>query len=143
MEIIELHSLTDSQVADLLALMHELNPSLTVTEDMLRDVAAAPGSHLFAFEEGGRLAGSATLCVFLSPTGRKAKIEDVVISSAFRGMGLGRKLMSHAIDYARRHYSPIELSLTSNPSREAANQLYRALGFHYYDTNVYKLELHD
>jgi GNAT superfamily N-acetyltransferase len=141
MEIIELHTITDAQVADLLGLMRELNASLDVSADMLRAVASAPDSHLFAAVLDGRIVGTATLCVFYSPTGRKGKIEDVVVSSACRGMGLGRQLMAFAIEYARLNCAPMELALTSNPSREAANKLYQALGFHYYETNVYKLSI--
>ncbi len=85
--------------------------------------------------------GTATLCLFVSPTGTKGKIEDVVVSSACRGQGLGRRLMDFALDYARKHHAPLELALTSNPSRVAANRLYQELGFRPYQTNVYKLEL--
>lgn len=142
MELVELHSLTPSQAADILQLMQELNPALTVTEPMLRAVAESDSAHLFAAVTGdGHIAGTATLCTFVSPTGTKGKIEDVVVSSACRGQGLGRLLMNFAIGFARERYSPIELSLTSNPSRVAANRLYQALGFRYYETNVYKLDL--
>lgn len=139
--IVELNTLSNAQVADLLGLMRELNASLTVTADLLRAVVASKDSHLFAAVLDGHIVGTATLCVFYSPTGRKGKIEDVVVSSASRGMGLGRQLMAFAIEYAREHCAPMELALTSNPSRETANKLYQALGFHYYETNVYKLSI--
>ena len=141
MEIIELHGLADAQAANLLELMKELNPALTVSAEMLRATTGADGSHLFAWVSGDRIMGTATLCVFHSPTGCKGKIEDVVVASAYRGQGLGRQLVAHAMEYAREHYAPIELSLTSNPSREKANRLYRSLGFKPYETNVYKFEI--
>lgn len=141
MEIVELFSLSAPQTADLLGLMKELNDALPVTPDMLRSAAESPSTHLFAALANGHIVGTSSLCITLTPTGRKGKIEDVVVSSSCRGLGLGRQLMQHALDYARSHYAPIELSLTSNPSREAANRLYRALGFSYYETNVYKLEI--
>lgn len=142
MELVELHSLSASQVADLLQLMQELNPALQVSGAMLFAVAESDSAHLFAaVAPDGHIVGTATLCLFVSPTGTKGKIEDVVVSSACRGQGLGRRLMEFALDFARNHHAPLELALTSNPSRVAANRLYQELGFQPYQTNVYKLEL--
>ena len=81
-----------------------------------------------------------TLGTYLSPTGRKAWIEDVVVDSAYRGKGYGKMLVEHAIEYART-LSPCTLMLTSNPARIAANELYRASGFEQKITNVYKMSL--
>lgn len=138
MKIIELQSLSSENIEDLLGLMKELDPEKTVTAEMLR--AAVAGTHVFAAEEDGRILGCATLCVTEHPLGRKGWIEDVVVSSACRGRGLGRQLVEHIIEYARG-LAPIELCLTSRPAREAANKLYKAVGFNPYQTNVYKLKL--
>ena len=138
MKIIELQSLSDRNIEDLLGLMKELDPEKIVTPEMLQ--AAVAGAHVFAAEEGGRIFGCATLCVTEHPLGLKGWIEDVVVSSACRGQGLGRQLVEHIIDYARG-LAPIELCLTSRPAREAANRLYKAIGFNPYQTNVYKLKL--
>ena len=140
MHIAELTSLSDSQVSDLLALMHELDPSILVTAEMVRAAASAPGTHLFAaVGEDGHIVGCASLCVFDSPTGRKASVEDVVVASGFRGQGVGRALMEHLIGFARRSLAPVDLHLTSRPSRVAANELYRALGFQRRETNAYRM----
>ena len=140
MEIIQLHHLTKGQTADLLGLMRELNPEIKVDEGMLRNTVEDPGTRFFAaIGPDGHIVGTATLCISHSPTGRKGDIEDVVVSSACRGQGLGRMLMDHIIAYARADLSPILLHLTSNPTRVAANRLYQALGFQPYPTNVYKL----
>lgn len=142
MNIIQLHSLTPEQIRNLLGLMKELNPEIKVTAEMLEAVVADPGARFFAaIGPDGHIVGTATLCVSHSPTGRKGGIEDVVVSSACRGQGLGRQLMEHIIGYARKEFSPIVLHLTSRPQRVAANRLYRSLGFQPYDTNVYKLPL--
>ena len=138
MKIIELQSLSDSNIEDLLGLMKELDSEKTVTAEMLQ--AAVAGAHIFAAEEGGRILGCATFCITEHPLGRKGWIEDVVVSSACRGQGLGRQLVEHIIEYARG-LAPIELCLTSRPAREAANKLYKAVGFNPYQTNVYKLKL--
>ena len=140
--IIQLHTLTPGQIQDLTDLMKELNPDIPVTPEMLLATVSDSGTRFFAaIGPDGRIVGTATLCISHSPTGRKGGIEDVVVSSAFRGQGLGRRLMEHIIDYAREEWAPIQLHLTSHPTRVAANGLYRALGFRPYDTNVYKLPL--
>ena len=142
MKILELQTLTPSQTADLLDLMHELAPTIAVTGEMLEQAAEAPGTHLFAaVGDDGRILGCASLCVFDSPTGRKASIEDVVVSSEARRQGIGRALMDHIIGYALRELAPIDLHLTSRPERVAANEMYKRMGFEKRETNVYRMLL--
>lgn len=128
-------------VADLLDLMYELDPTIKVTPEMLQSAVQNADTHMFAAIEDGRVIGTASLCVTHSPTGAKGGIEDVVVSSSCRGKGIGRQLIEHLIGYAQANLAPIELHLTSRPSREAANRLYRSLGFRQHETNVYKLQL--
>ena len=152
MQIVELHTLTPSQMDDLQALMHELDPEITVTAEMLERAAKAPETHLFAAVESpvpelaegldaatGRIIGCAPLCVFHFPTGRKASIEDVVVSSGSRRQGIGRALVMHIIDFARRELAPVDLNLKSSPERVAANEMYRKQGFEKRGTNVYRM----
>ena len=142
MRYLELCTLADSQIADLLELMKELNAELTVTPEMQRRAVGAPGTRIFIAEnDEKRIVGCATLCVYESPTGRKASVEDVVVQSAYRGQGIGRALLQRIIDFAGSKLSPIDLHLTSNPSRKEANALYQALGFERRDTNVYQMKL--
>lgn len=142
MEIFLLRSLTESQLFDVQELIKELVPGLCVSSEKLASLVAAPGTHFFAaVEDDGHVVGCATLCVFDTPTGRKASVEDVVVNPACRGQHIGRKLMEFIIDYARRELGDVELHLTSNPRREAANNLYRSVGFQQRDTNVYNLEI--
>ena len=142
MKILELQTLTSSQTADLLDLMHELDPTIAVTGEMLEQAAEAPGTHLFAaVGDDGRILGCASLCVFDSPTGRKASVEDVVVSSRARRQGIGRALMDHIIGYALRELAPIDLHLTSRPERVAANEMYKRMGFEKRETNVYRMLL--
>ena len=142
MKILELQTLTPSQTADLLDLMHELAPTIAVTGEMLEQAAEAPGTHLFAaVGDDEQILGCASLCVFDSPTGRKASIEDVVVSSRARRQGIGRALMDHIIGYALRELAPIDLHLTSRPERVAANEMYKRMGFEKRETNVYRMLL--
>lgn len=48
MQIIKLHTLTTSLVNDLMELMHELDPKIAVTTEMLERTAKTPIIHLFA-----------------------------------------------------------------------------------------------
>ena len=140
MEIIELNQLKEQDIQDLLGLMEVLDGSVKVTPQILKAAAEAPETHLFAAVEEGRIVGTASRCITRQPLGREGGIEDVVVSPEARGRHIGRKLMEHIIEYARG-LAPIELHLTSRPSREKANLLYQALGFRQHVTNVYKLSL--
>ena len=99
-------------------------------------------SHLYVILNDEHIVGCSTLCIFHSPTGTKASIEDVVVSSDYRGQHLGKKLMEFVLEQAKA-YAPIELHLTSNPMRVAANKLYQSLGFQKKETNCYQMMITD
>ena len=142
MRYLELCTLSESQIDDLLGLMKELNTELKVTAQQQQRSVASPGTRIFVAENDEKhIVGCATLCVFESPTGRKASVEDVVVLPAYRGQGIGRTLLQRIIDFAKNKLAPIDLRLTSNPARTEANALYQALGFEKRDTNVYKMNL--
>ena len=108
-------------------------------EQELRAIVEDSASQLFVMRDDERIMGMLTLGHYTSPTGRKVWVEDVVVSAEYRGEGLGRKLINHAIEYCRENLSPCTLMLTSNPARVAANELYRTSGFEPKQTNVYKM----
>jgi len=95
---------------------------------------------LFLAHLDGRIVGSLTLAVFPIPTGVRAWIEDVVVDEGVRGHGVGEALNRAALERARS-LGAITVDLTSRPSREAANRLYKRLGFVERETNVYRYEL--
>ncbi|MCX6071313.1 MAG: GNAT family N-acetyltransferase [Chloroflexi bacterium] len=99
--------------------------------------------HLFvARSSDGAIQGAVALVFYRVPTGLRARIEDLVVSQSQRGLGLGKALMLHAMEAAREEQAHL-LDLTSNPSRVEANQLYLALGFQRWETNVYRKVLDD
>lgn len=110
------------------------------TADDLRRIADSPDSDLFVAEVDGRVVGSLTLATYRIPTGLKAWIEDVVVDAEARGHGVGEALNRAALDAAAARGAK-HVSLTSRPSREAANRLYQRIGFAKYDTNVYRYTL--
>lgn len=138
MEIQELRNYTQAQFEDLKHLMSELSERVNFTQTDLMLVIKDCNCHLYVILEEDHIVGSATLCIFHSPTGTKASIEDVVVSSSYRGQHLGKKLMEFVLDQARQ-FAPIELHLTSNPTRVAANHLYQSLGFQKKETNCYRM----
>ena len=142
-EIKELNKLTENQISEIRKLMKELAPDILVSSEVLESVVASPYNHLFAALDNEHIVGCAALCVFDSPTGRKASVEDVVVLSSFRGQGLGKRLMEHLIDYASENLGDIDLHLTSHPTRVAANALYQSLGFEKRDTNFYRMKIRE
>lgn len=100
-----------------------------------------PNTHIYLLRlADGQLVGTATLSYSVLFTGKKAWIEDVVVDEKERGKGLARLLLTHLQAEARVHGAN-SVNLTSRPSRESANHLYRSMGFEPRETNVYKMKL--
>ncbi len=108
--------------------------------DELAEIVASPDSVLFLARVDGRIVGCLTLALYRIPTGLKAWIEDVVVDAAAARQGIGEALNRAALDEARRRGAK-DVSLTSRPSREAANRLYLRLGFERRETNMYRYRL--
>jgi len=100
---------------------------------------ADPGSVVFVARLDGSIAGTLTLVLYRIPTGLKAWIEDVVVDGSARGHGVGDALNQAALDEARTR-GVTAVSLTSRPSRVAANRLYQRIGFTQRETNVYRFD---
>ena len=111
-------------------------PALAELDAVISD----PNNAVFVARLDGRIVGSVTLVTFCIPTGPKSWIEDVVVDDAARGHGIGELLNRAALDEARRR-GVKAVSLTSRPSREAANRLYRRIGFEHRETNYYRIDL--
>lgn len=129
---------TDELVAAMAVLIPQLsksNPPPTKAE--LSDLVGSEASTMFLARVDGRIVGSLTLAMFRIPTGVRAWIEDVVVDDAARGHGVGEAMNRAALDFARQH-GAITVDLTSRPSREAANRLYRRIGFVARETNIYR-----
>jgi ribosomal protein S18 acetylase RimI-like enzyme len=106
-------------------------------EAELTELVESDSTQLLVARIDGQIVGSLSLVMFRIPTGLRAWIEDVVVDEARRGGGIGRALNEVALAEARRRGAKT-VDLTSRPSREAANRLYRRLGFTARDTNVYR-----
>ena len=139
-DIIRLTSADATTAEAISRLLKQLTSTpIDFTEAFLERIIAE-GNAIFVLREDNEVVGMLTVGTYLAPTGRKVWIEDVVVDSAYRGKGYGKLLVDHAIEYTRT-LSPCTLMLTSNPSRIAANELYRNSGFEQKITNVYKMTL--
>ncbi len=143
-EIVEATTVTPEIVDAFARLVPQLSSSSPPpTAEELQAIVTSDASVLLLAVDraaGDRIVGSLTLAWFRIPTGTRAWIEDVVVDGEARGRGVGESLNRHALDVARS-LGARTVDLTSRPSREAANRLYRRIGFEARDTNVYRLRL--
>jgi len=109
-------------------------PSLNDLADLVRD---ASSTLMIARDDHGEIVGALTLAIYRVPTGIRSIIEDVIVDNSARGQGIGDALMKFAINLAREKGAQ-NISLTSNPMREAANRLYLRVGFKQRETNAYQ-----
>lgn len=109
-------------MADLQAIVGDKNVALVVARDE------------------GRIIGMGTLYMMTKFGKRMSHVEDVVVDEAYRGQGIGKKIMDAVVDVARDERVAY-VQLTSRPDRVAGNKLYQKLGFESRETNVYRLEL--
>jgi len=107
---------------------------------------APPRGALFVAEETGRLLGTIGLrpleeqaCIAGAYDAKAGEMKRLFVRPDARGRGLAKRLISIALDEARRlHYS--EIRLDTLPMMGDAQSLYTSLGFHdiepYYDTPI-------
>jgi ribosomal protein S18 acetylase RimI-like enzyme len=90
------------------------------------DDAAANPAGIFVAESEGRIVGYIT--TLIDREAGRGRIPNLAVASEFRGKGLGRQLIEHALDYFRQQglaYAMIE-TMAQN---EAGQHLYPACGF--------------
>ena len=136
----------DEATEELVGAFNQLVPQLSrsaksTTLESLGEVLECDVNHVFVARDGsGDVVGTLTLVVFPIPTGVRAWIEDVIVDEAASGKGVGTKLTEAAIELAAEHGART-VDLTSRPSREAANHMYKRMGFELRETNAYRYSL--
>lgn len=119
-----------------------LVPSCPTTDARLRTVASNPATNLLVARSESSVIGMALLLVCIALAGQFGLIEEVAVDEVARGQRVATRLLTGVPQLAvARDLDFIEL--TSRPSREAANGLYRSLGFTRRETNVYRHGLHN
>lgn len=137
--------LTTAATQEILDAVNRLIPQLSSSSKGmdLEDLNNLIGSDSVNFfiardSDSNQVVGTLTLVVFPIPTGTRAWIEDVIIDTSVRGLGIGKSLVKEAVQRAK-DLGAVTVDLTSRPSRVEANALYLGLGFQLRDTNVYRL----
>lgn len=123
------------QLADLLAELFTLESDFQPERDKqlrgLRLILDHPElGKLFVLRVNGEVAGMANALITVSTAegGRVVLLEDVIVSRAHRGGGLGRQLVEHVLDWARQQgFSRV--TLLADQDNPAAWAFYRKLGF--------------
>ncbi|MGC4846038.1 N-acetyltransferase family protein [Micromonospora sp. DT15] len=94
-------------------------------------IDADPRNQLIVAEQAGDLVGCLQI-TYIPGLGRhgseRSLIESVRVRSDRRGQGLGRDLMTWAVDQARQRGCAL-VQLTTDKSREDAHRFYLGLGF--------------
>ena len=112
---------------------------VTLEHSQLQNLLAKEDFHLFVAEnEEGTIIGMLTLTSCSTLAGEKLWIEDVIVDESHRSHGTGRALLLEAISYASDTLKATSITLTSNPSRVQARNLYRSEGFEEYNTGVFR-----
>jgi ribosomal protein S18 acetylase RimI-like enzyme len=131
---------------ELLDALNRLVPQLSrsappLDASTLDAIVSAPGNVVLVArdDESGAIVGSMTLVLFRIPTGMRAWIEDVVVDEAFNNRGIGTAMNEVALRRAMAAGAR-SVDLTSRPDREAANHVYKKLGFKPRQTNIYRYE---
>lgn len=122
----------------------KLTYSIVAVEPYERDVFAEDvdygfdetGPTIFFAEVDGKLAGRIKMMRWWN---RFAYVEDLVVNPEYRGLGLGRKLLEHGIQWARENNFP-GVMLETQDDNVPACTLYQSSGFGLsgFDRNVYK-----
>lgn len=100
-------------------------------EKAFADITADPRNQLIVADAGGELLGCMQL-TYSPGLGRhgaeRQLIESVRVRSDRRGQGLGRTMMTWAIDQAKRRGCAL-VQLTTDKTRHDAHRFYLGLGF--------------
>ncbi|MCX5070477.1 GNAT family N-acetyltransferase [Micromonospora lupini] len=100
-------------------------------ERAFADISADPRNLLIVAEQGGELVGCLQI-TYIPGLGRhgaeRSLIEAVRVRSDRRGQGLGRELMTWAVDQARERGCAL-VQLTTDKTRADAHRFYLSLGF--------------
>jgi ribosomal protein S18 acetylase RimI-like enzyme len=127
--------------ADLSRLLPQVSArAAPLTQDRVQLVLETPSTSLFVARDGSATVGMALLVVCTTLAGQFGHLEEVAVDESARSRHIGIGLIVEVLRLA----SDLRLDfieLTSRPSRVAANNLYRTLGFRMRETNVFRHDL--
>jgi len=122
-------------------LLPQLNQHLTVPDaERVKALIGDPAVTVLLARDGGDVVGTATVIVYTTPFWIKARIDEVVVDQGARGKGVGEALVNACLAVARKRGAQVA-ELQSGRQRDAANRLYRRMGFQLRDSNLYRITL--
>jgi predicted N-acetyltransferase YhbS len=113
------------------AVEHSRNPTLADYQLVFAEIRADPRQKLFVAELQGEVVGTIVLLVIpnLSHNGTPwAFLENLIVTEKHRRRGLGRMLLEHAVELARKSGCHM-VELCSDVRRKEAHRLYDSMGF--------------
>lgn len=131
-----------SDINELLPQLHTstANPNDSLGAQADLDTIATDKNVIFVVaKDDSKVIGMATGYLIVKFGKKIGYIEEVVVSEAYRGQGIGRRLLELIIEEAKKAQVR-QLYLTSRAGRTEANSLYQKLGFEKRETNNYRLK---
>ena len=130
--------LTAFALATLLPQVSSRGGPLTLSR--IESVLSSPSTRIIVADLDGRIVGMALLCICTTFAEQFGLVEEVAVDESARGQHVGVELIVTLLEIAEQLGLDF-VELTSRPAREAANGLYRSLGFELRQTNVYRHRL--
>jgi predicted N-acetyltransferase YhbS len=113
------------------AIEHNRRPSPTDYEQVFAEIRSDPRQRLLVAEQQGEVVGTILLLVIpnLSHNATPwALLENLIVTERYRGRGLGRMLLEHAVGLADNSGCHM-VELCSDSRRKKAHILYNSMGF--------------
>lgn len=118
-------------LAELFTLESDFKPDRDKQIRGLRAILDEPElGKLFVLRVEGKVAGMANALFTISTAegGRALLLEDVIVAAEYRGQGLGRRLVEHVLEWARKR-GIVRITLLADRDNQAALEFYHRLGF--------------
>ena len=139
-EIQELKIASEDVLKDINPLLEELRKESTPGSiKELEDIISDPNTTIVVARDGDKIAGMGMLFIIQKLGRRMGFIEDVVVSQAYRGKGLGTEVMQKLVEIGRLKKLRT-IDLTSHPEK-GAGHFYEKSGFGKRDTSMYRMHL--
>jgi ribosomal protein S18 acetylase RimI-like enzyme len=134
-KLITFNEVTANLQSQLTELYKQLNAELTQL-DLASALSDYNTTDVAVCMDNETLVGIAMMAKYKVVSGHKGMIEDVVVSSEYRGQGIGRKLMEKLLEQAEKSKLD-DVLLFSGHHRTAAISLYKSLGFKLKESGMY------
>lgn len=137
------NSLTHDDLKVVNGLLRRLSPnSPELCPEDLKQIGSTPGTYIALVRDQAShmLVGMARLTEVPMFVGSEGAIGDVVVDEKHTGHGIGKVLVQRLIKRASE-VGLRRLFLVCWPENEAANRLYRSLGFEQLEVNYYRLKI--